>query len=52
MGNDMPTGHMREVAEPLDVFPHEFSSFLDRREEFVYGHLGVILIESREEPGL
>jgi len=37
-------------VEPLNVFPYRFSSFLDRREEFVYGYLRVILVELREEP--
>jgi len=37
-------------VKSLNVFPHGFSSFLDRREEFIHNHLGIILIESREEP--
>jgi len=47
----MQRAHKRKVVEPLNVFPHRFSSFLDRRDELVHSHLGVILIESREEPG-
>jgi len=47
----MPGRHIREVAEPLNVFSPRFSSFLDRREELVDGYLGVILVESREERG-
>jgi len=43
--------HEREVSKALNVFPHRFSSFLDRQEEFIHGHLGVILVESREELG-
>jgi len=43
--------HEREVVKSLNVFSHILSSFLDRQEELVYGHLGVILIESREKPG-
>ena len=39
------------MAEPLSVLSHGFSSFLNRREELVHGHLGVILVESREESG-
>jgi len=42
--------HKRKTAESLNVFPHGFSSFLDRREELVHGHLSIILVESREEP--
>ena len=36
--------------KPLNVFPHGFFFFLDHREELVHDHLGVILVESREEP--
>ena len=39
----------REIAEPLNIFMYRFSSFLDRREELVYDHLGVILIKSSEK---
>ena len=36
--------------ESLNIFSHRFSSFLDHQEELVYGHLGVILVESRGQP--
>ena len=39
----------REIVEALNVFPHEFSSFLDRREELIHSYLNVILVESREK---
>jgi len=38
-----------EIVEPLNVFTHKFSSFLSRREELIYGHLGIILMKSRKE---
>jgi len=39
----------RKIAEPLYVVHHGLSSFLNRGEEFVHCHFGVILIESGEE---
>ena len=35
--------HEREIAESLK-FPHEFSSFLDRREDLVHGYHYDIII--------
>jgi len=43
--------HEGEITESLDVFPHGFSSFLNRREELVHSYLSFILIKSRKEPG-
>ena len=43
--------HEGEIAEPLNVFPRGFSAFLNRREELIHGHLGVILVKSRKESG-
>ena len=49
MGKDMPAEHKKKIAKSLYVFRHKFSSFLDRREEFVHGYFGIILIESRKK---
>jgi len=49
MGNGILAGHMREVTKPFNIFPYEFSFFLDYREELVYSYFNVILIELREE---
>ena len=43
--------HMREIAESLNVFTRGFSSFLNRREKLILGHLGVILAKSRKKLG-
>ena len=43
--------HEREIAKLLNVFLHRFSSFLDYREKLIHGHLSVILVKSRKEPG-
>ena len=43
--------HEKKIAKALNVVPYRFSSFLNRLEELVHGHLSVILIESRKEPG-
>jgi len=51
MGKGVPVGHIREIAEPLDVFLHGFSSFLNHREKLIHGHLGVILVKSRKNLG-
>jgi len=41
----------RTVTKPLFLVVDRFSFSLDRREEPVHDNLGVILVESREEPG-
>jgi len=51
MDKGMPVGHMREIAEPLNVFPHGLSSFLDCREKLVHVYLGVIFIKFRKKSG-
>ena len=39
------------VVKPLYVIPYALFSFLDCWEEFVHGHLGIILAESRKKSG-
>ena len=41
----------RKIVKSLYVIQYIFSSFLNCRKECVHGHLGIILIESREESG-
>ena len=40
-----------KIAEPLYIVSYRFSSFLDYQEEFVYGNLSIILVESGEKLG-
>jgi len=41
----------RKIVKSLNVFPHEFFSFLYCQEKFIHGHLDVILVELRKELG-
>ena len=42
--------YIRKIVKSLNIFSQRFSSFLDRRKELIYGHLGVILVKWRKEP--
>ena len=41
--------HKRKIVKPLYVIHYRFFFFLDRREEFVQGNLGIIVINLGEE---
>ena len=41
----------RKIAESLNIFPRRFSFSLNRQEEFTHGHLSIILVKLRKEPG-